>query len=133
MNKGFAGIILLIAIVAAVGLLTIQNNYSLNSTEYKELLPKTKSFMNEYELNLQLMMDDCNTQIKSATNCMGQDASVLLSITPSFMQCNTGQIHSLPDYQYSLDLNCIGFVQNNGKTALAISTIKKVTITKQPS
>jgi len=130
--KGFAGIILLLAVVLAVALLLNANNETRNASSYKEILPEAKTVLNNYELTLKLAVQDCNWQLGNDTirSCIDNNATTLLSKINSsnILKCSRSTITNPSPKKFYIDLNCSETAEKDWKAAIKLDLNKRIYI-----
>jgi len=126
--KGFGGIVIAFAIVAAAALLLTINTTTINSYSYKELLPQAKQTIANYELVLNQAAGDCNWELSNAQirSCITQKATTLFSEIneTNGIKCILGTMQAEADNNtYHFDLNCTSgtVIGSNNKMNLKIS------------
>lgn len=130
--KGFAGIILLFALILSVSLLLNANNETRNSPSYKEIIPDAKIILNNYELVLKQAIQDCyllpgNDQ---KISCIDNNANTLLMKSNSLnkLQCSKSSPNNYAIKKFYIDIYCSETIENNWKGTIKIDINKRIHI-----
>ena len=129
--KGFGGILLLLAIILASGILLMSNMQTKQDYSFKELIPQTKTQLTNFEITLKQMTQGCDfTDATLAKICIDGNASNLFNAQQLTGKCTytvASQIGSTQKYQ--LNLFCKKSVAI-GANAITIDTNRLIIIEK---
>ena len=132
-NKGFGGLLLVLAIFLVGAILFSMNIETKNQVSIKELPIEAKLFTNNFELNLTQLANDCNWSkpIADINACVDSNVILLLTNLNSTSQtnCKKGTTTITPSpKQVSLILDCNLIKQNSGENLVALTFKRKVKI-----
>jgi len=130
-EKGFAGVLFVLAVFIVTIMLLGVNNTTLNQPSHKEMITESKLVINNYELNLLQMTKDCNWEKSEAElrNCVDQNSTTLLNkinLTLSSTICTRNNFTS-SGKNFTIDLNCITKAEGK-KVYLTINASKIIKI-----
>ncbi|MFA5125583.1 MAG: hypothetical protein WC462_01090 [archaeon] len=131
-TKGFAGAILMLAILLSVALLLNANNETRNAPSYKEILPEAKIVLNNYELALKQAVRDCDWELSKdeIRACIDSSATALLlkSNSLNMFKCSKTNATNHSMKKFYIDLNCSEIVEKNWKTSIKLDVNKRIYI-----
>lgn len=132
-NKGFGGILLILAIFLIGAILFSMNIETKNQSSAKELPIETKIYTTNFELNLTQMTNDCNwnSSLDSVKQCIDLNADLLLNQlnSNSITNCiKTPTVVSLSPKYFFFNLDCNLVKEIDGEIMVAINFQKKVLI-----
>lgn len=130
--KGFAGILLLFAIIIAAGILLTANMQTKQEYSFKELIPQEKSFVSEYEINLHQMAAGCNWDSGDIASCIDSNA-ILLDTNmnaKSRVKCAITKSSAKIDInRYSMAIRC-GTSSTIAPNSITIDQNKQIFVTR---
>ncbi len=134
--KGFGGIVIAFAIVAAAALLLTINITTINSYSYKEIVPEAKQTIANFELVLNHAAEDCNWElgVGQLQNCIDSNAASILARMNATggVKC-TKLNNAIPEsdlYTYKFDVNCSIGTITGSKSQVNLRTSNKIFVGK---
>jgi hypothetical protein len=132
--KGFAGIILVLAIFVAAILLLSTSNQTKEDYSIKETFAETSLMLTNYEFILTQMAQDCDTPTIPLSDCVDSNATMLLDAMPeTYITCtkiNSARLVAGETNAAYFNLSCTAQIKKQNDLLLNMTIEKKIIIRK---